>query len=277
MSIDGWRRWRSVAGAVAIVAMLVAVLMINGGYFDPSSGVWTSVGVGDPAYDSRTDGSRTVVTVEAITTLRLSAGRTVPFPRQAAKIAWRDYRGWIDVLEVTSGTKGSPPTRQSWRRDELERAFGSRPDGLDEGREPPGPPTGAGGGMYRNTTVTTVREAEERLRELFTGLGEDELQVASVTPQVKGRSPCAGGAFDAYVVLDLTLPGTRDAEAALPGVAEYLAAAGLDVATGDLDAGLPSVDASFTDGAGVSAVAAGGGEPDPQHLHFGATSGCLRA
>jgi hypothetical protein len=137
MSVNWFR-----AAALACLAMTVAiaawfVVGVSGGV-GPEFDAWVSAGVGDPRISTRTEGGRTTVTVHAETDLPLeNTENRDGFGERVAKILWRTHLGRIDTAKVTTLQQGNPDSRRdrTWKRAELERAFGPRLAGLDAGDE----------------------------------------------------------------------------------------------------------------------------------------------
>jgi hypothetical protein len=257
-------QWVIAAVMLGLVALLGLALLAgcssgSGGTPQPRD-PWKSAGVDRPETSARETADGTVLTVRAQTSLPLpDEANRVSFARRAAKIVWRNHKSRFDMLDLSTGD-GRTTHSSTWRRTDLERSFGPRPDGLDAGRGPAR--LAASPGPYHGLRVNNLEPAATLMSELLTRTAHEHLQQPAAMPETGLTTECFDGFLgdkptgrsQAEFALKLTLPAGGEAEARLPALAAYWAGLGLDVDTDDLDTGLGSFRASMPGVGGASVL-----------------------
>ncbi|MBA9001346.1 hypothetical protein [Thermomonospora cellulosilytica] len=189
----------------------------------------------DPKITVRTEGGRTTVAIDAVTSLPLpDRSNQTGFGERAAKIAWRTHQGRIDALEVSVRDESGHADDRTWRRAELESAFGPRLAGLDAGREPPRV-LDAGDGPFGDKEAAGLGDGRAILEDLLRRTSREVLR-ADVVTHDGGRDECTKGLtgkptgeFRQSLTLEPSLAGDTHQIVVLQQIASYWARQGLDV------------------------------------------------
>jgi hypothetical protein len=174
---------------------------------------WGAAGVDKPRVS---EGSGGALSVSARTDLPLEdAKNQVGFGERIAKIAWRTHPGRVTSMRVAISDKSGHSNARSWRRTDLESAFGPRLGGLDQGHgvQPTRGPK-PGKGPYSGKKARDAREGAATLAGLLRTTGKQVFGVDG-TPVEGERTECTGGLLDNKPNGKLRVAGTL--EAPLPG------------------------------------------------------------
>jgi len=244
---------------------------------------WSAAGVAKPRVS---EGSGGALTVSARTDLPLEDDKNqVGFGERIAKIAWRTHPGRVVSMRVTISDESGHSNARSWRRTDLESAFGPRLGGLDEGRgirPTRGPKPGKG--PFSGKKARNMREGSATLAGLLRMTGRQIFGVDG-TPVEGERTECTSGLLDnepngkhrVSSTLEAQIPGGTHEIVPLIRLASYWSGLGLRVDTSGLfDGNDDMVRATARDVGRLTASAEHPGGHRNGRMQLFAETGCLK-